>query len=205
VAHASGRALELVSRATRAVTLADFETLARETPGARVARASAIAGLHPAFPCVDASGVVSVLVIPTLPTDRPLPSPGLRRAVRTYLSRRRLIGTRVEVLEPTYTEVAVRATVTARPDEQPVAVEGRVGAALRRFFSPIEGGPDGTGWPFGRDVYRTEVMHVIKGVDGIVRADSVELSGGGCGWGCSNVCVGPTGLVLSGQHQITVR
>lgn len=202
--HAEGRALDEVGRVTRAVTLADIELLARSTPGTAIARASAIAGLFPPFPCVDAAGIVSVVVIPWLPRARPVPSAGLLGAVRASLARRRLIGTRIEVIGPTYLEVIVRATVSADPGIARETVRLRVDRAVRQFLDPLEGGPDGTGWPLGHDVYRTEVLEVINRVDGVARVRDLELVAEGCGV-CSNVCVGRTGLVASGAHEITVE
>jgi predicted phage baseplate assembly protein len=202
--HAEGRALDEVGRVTRAVTLADIELLARSTPGTAIARASAIAGLFPPFPCVDAAGIVAVVVVPWLPRARPVPSVGLLGAVRASLARRRLIGTRIEVIGPTYLEVIVRATVTADPGVARETVRLRVDEAVRRFFDPLEGGPDGTGWPLGRDVYQTEVLDIINRVDGVARVRELELVAEGCGV-CTNVCVGRTGLVASGAHEIAVE
>ena len=202
--HAEGRAWDALERVTRAVTLADIEALAIATPGTAVAGATAIAGLHPAMPCVDAAGIVTVVVVPWLPAGRPMPSDGLLRAVRRYLGRRRLIGTRIEVVAPTYLEVAVRATVATDPGVARESVRSAVEAAVRRFFHPLEGGPDGGGWPLGRDVYRTEVLDVINRVPGVARVEALELVAAGCDT-CSNVCVGRTGLVASGNHAIGVE
>jgi predicted phage baseplate assembly protein len=202
--HAEGRALEAMARVTRAVTLRDIEELASATPGTAVARATAIAGLHPSFPCVDAAGMVTLVILPWLPTGRPMPSLGLLSAVRASLARRRIVGTRIQVTGPTYLEVAVRATVAALPGEARDAVRDAVVRAVVRFFDPLDGGPDGTGWPFGRDVYRTEVLDVVNRVPGVARVESLELVAEGCGV-CSNVCVGRTGLVASGAHEIVVR
>jgi predicted phage baseplate assembly protein len=202
--HAEGRALDEVGRVTRAVTVPDIEELARSTPGTAVARATAIPGLFPAFPCVDAAGIVTVVVVPWLPVGRPMPSGGLLGAVRAFLERRRLIGTRIEVIGPSYLEVTARATVTADPGSAREGVRARVVDAVRQFFDPLAGGPDGTGWPLGRDVYRTEVLDVINRVEGVARVKDLELVAEGCGV-CSNVCVGRTGLVASGSHEITVE
>jgi predicted phage baseplate assembly protein len=186
------------------VTLADIETLASSTPGTAVARAVAIAGLYSALPCVDAAGLITVVVIPWLPAGRPTPTDGLLRTVRAFLARRRVIGTRIEVVGPEYVEVSVRATVAADRGVAREPVRADVVAAISRFFDPLEGGPGGAGWPLGRDVYRTEVLDVINRVPGVARVEALELVAAGCGV-CSNVCVGRTGLVASGTNEITVE
>jgi predicted phage baseplate assembly protein len=202
--HAEGRAVELMEKPNRAVTLADYEAFARETPGVRTARVSAKANLHTSFPCLKTPGIITVIILPYLPVDRPMPSRELRQQVAAYLKRRRVIGTRVEVVGPTYREVAVRAKVQAYPRLTPADIRQKITAALNRFFHPLHGGPDKQGWPFGRDVYRSEVLQVVDETEGVDHVLSLELLIDGGEPQCGNVCLGPTGLVAVGQHQIEV-
>ena len=204
--EAAARAVDSVEQPMRAVTLADYEALALSTPGVRLARVAARANLDPSVPCLQATGVVTVIVLPFLPLRKPFPSAGTRRAVMRFLSRRRLIGTRVVVVGPKYLEIAVRAKVRALAGVDPVSLRERIVAALDRFFHPLTGGPDGEGWPFGRDVYRSEVLQVLDEVPGVDHVLSLEfVSGCGChGPVCGNVCVGPIGLVASGSHEIAI-
>jgi predicted phage baseplate assembly protein len=204
VAEAAGRALEMREQPTMAVTAPDHEALAEQTPGASLARVFARPNLHPAFPCFEAPGVTTVIVVPHLPVDRPAPSPGLLRLVAAYLHPRRVLGTRVEVVGPTYVTITVRARVRAHAHADAAAVAARVIAAVREFFDPLTGGPDGSGWPFGRDVYRTEVLQVLDGTEGVDHVLSLDITAEGRPPGCANVCLSPTDLVLSGPHQIEV-
>jgi len=202
--HAIGRAIELMASIWRAVTLNDYEELAKKTPGARIARAAARANLHASFPCFRASGIVTVIILPDMPGPRPTPSRGLLRDVSTYLHGRRIVGTRVEVVAPRYLEVAVRANAKALSGSSKNAVQQKVIAALNRFFNPLNGGPDGTGWPFGRDVYRSEVLQVIDEVVGVDHVLKLDLIVEGCEPQCGNVCLGPTWLVAAGNHEIEI-
>ena len=204
VARAAGRATALVENSGRAVTLADYERLALETPGTLIARVKALANLHPSFPCFEAPGMITVIVVPHLPQGRPSPSMGLQRAVLRYLRPRRVIGTRVEVVGPTYLEVAVHATVQAAAKVSKPALQQRIVDALNRFFDPLAGGPDGNGWPFGRDVYHAEIMQIIDRVAGVDHVVSLELVTDACRPQCGNVCLGPTWLVSPGEHQVQV-
>ena len=188
---------------TRAVTLDDFVALALATPGTRIARAQAFANRHPAFGCLTATGVVTVLVLPHLPWSRPAPEPGLRAAVAAYLAPRRVLGTRIEVAAPVYVPVTVRATVVARSGTPPATLPSAVRSTLAAFFDPLTGGPDATGWPFGRDVYRAEVLSLIDQVPGVEHVLGLELVTAD-GESCGDVCIGPTGLVASGEHEIEV-
>ena len=201
--HAEGRAVELAVAVTRAVTLDDLRRVALDTPGTRVARAEARANLHPAMPCIVAAGVLSLVVLPHLPRHAPSPSRGLLRAVRAQLEPRRLIGSRIEVAGPEYTAVSVRAQVRARRLAEPSLVRSRVVEALDRFLHPLDGGPDGNGWPLGRDVVSAEVLRVIDDVSGVDHVLRLELIGPD-GASCGNLCIGPLGLPEARAHAIEV-
>lgn len=204
--QAIGRAISMLAQPQRAVTLSDFETLAVQTPGTAVARAKAWANTHPSFPCVEALGMVTVIIVPAMPGPSPTPSPALRNAVASYLNRRRILGSRIAVVGPTYRTVAVQAQVAALAGASKSAVQQRIVTALNAFFDPLTGGPDSTGWPFGRDVYQTEVMQVIEQVQGVDYISSFSLLADGCTCApqCGNICLAPAWLVAAGQHQIGV-
>ncbi len=204
IAQAAGGADQLVESSGRAVTLNDYEQLAANTPGTRIARVTAIANLHPDFPCFSAPGMITVIVLPYLPQLQPMPSPGLLQAVNAYLRPRRVIGTRVEAVAPTYLDVAVQATVQSAAGSNRTSLQQEIVTALNSFLDPLIGGPSGTGWPFGRDVYRSEIMKVIDGVPGVDYVASLALLADGGQAQCGNVCVGPITLVAAGTHQITV-
>ena len=202
--EAEARAIELMNSTARAVTLKDYEELAMRTPGTRLARVAARANIHPSFPCLQAPGMIMLVILPDMPVARPVPSAGLRRVVSRFLNRRRVIGTRVEVVGPVYLEVAVRAKVKALAGVSKATLQQKIDDALNEFLDPLRGGPDGTGWPFGRDVYRSEIMQVIDEVAGVDHVFSLDLVAEGCDPQCGNVCLGPTSLVASGLHEIEV-
>lgn len=199
----TARAFERVNRVSRAVTLADYEKLARETPGVQVARVAARANLHADFPCLQATGIVTLTVLPYLPQQKPLPSRQLRQAVAAYLGERRVIGSRIMVVGPTYVNVTVRVDVQACARIDPQRLKQRLHDALDNFFHPLSGGANHDGWPFGRDVYRTEVMQVIDETPGADYVSSLELISDS-GTSCGNLCLPPNGLVASGSHKINV-
>lgn len=202
--EATERARQLIEKPTRAVTLSDYETLAKETPGVRVARVSARANLHPGFPCFSAPGMITLIVLPELPVTRPVPSPALRRAISAYLRPRRIVGTRVEVVGPVYRKVSVVSRVQSATGINTTNLQTRLGQRIDSFFDPLSGGPEGTGWPFGRDVYRSEVLQVIDETPGVENVLSLALVTEDGRPQCNNLCIGPTGLVDSGEHEIEV-
>jgi len=204
VTEAARRALETATAVVRAVTLGDLESIALTTPGSRLARAEARAELSADLPCYSAPGVVTVLILPHLPAGRPVPSASTLTAVSAYLGRRRTLGTRIEVAGPTYVEVQVRAHVEACTGVDPAALKERLRASLTALFHPLTGSPAGTGWPFGRTVYATEVYQALDETEGADHVTSLELIKGDGEPTCGNLCLPPTGLVDEGDHELTV-
>lgn len=226
------RAFELASEVDKAVTLADFERLTLATPGVPVARVRAVAALDPRLPCYPAPGVVALIVIPPCPRPAPLPSRDLLDAVERWLEPRRLVTSEIHAIAPRYRRVGVQATLHLECDTDPGAVLLDATVRLRAFFDPLEGGPDGTGWPFGRTVYRTEVMALLADVEGVRSVSELGLLAGGdgapgrsascaCGSGgygcgcsaqgggaatsrCDNVTLCPHELVRPGAMQLAV-
>jgi predicted phage baseplate assembly protein len=170
----------------------------------RLARAYAIPNLHPDYACMKAPGVITLVVLPYLPLGRPLPCPGLLQAVRAYLSSRRVLGTRIVVVGPRYVTVSVRARLQASNGVALEDVQRRATEALNTFLHPLAGGPDGTGWPFGRDVYRSEILQVLDETPGVDHVLSLELVGEDGVEQCGNFCLGPLGLIDAGEHRIEV-
>jgi predicted phage baseplate assembly protein len=188
----------------RATTLLDFERIALEVPGTRVRRARAWAELDPAYPGLEAAGTVTVVIVPELPAAKPTPSPGLLRAVRRWLDRRRVLCTRLVVVAPDYVMVSVSATVRAVAGADPGRVREEVVAARTTFLDPLRGGPAGRGWPFGRDVYRSEILQVIDGVRGVDHVLALTLTADGREVACGNLCVPPTSIIASETHTANV-
>lgn len=221
---AKARAVAWLSQPHRAVTLKDFETLALMTPGVPVARVKALADYDPLLPCVTAPGAVTVIVIPYCPEACPVPGPDLLRAVARYLDRRRVLTTELHVIGPQYSTIAVHATLHVKADASPAELRARAISRLDEFLHPLRGGPDGTGWPMGRAVYRSEVLALLNELPGVIYVDAVSLevieedrpNFTGCcdpcsgDWSkskpsqCGNIEICPHGLVVPGSHKISV-
>jgi Baseplate J-like protein len=144
------------------------------------------------------------VILPNMPVPRPTPSFGLLRTVAAYLQHKRVIGTRVVVVAPDYLEVSVRAKVKAFGGVSRNGLQQKIVTALNNFLHPLTGGPDGTGWPLGRDLYRSEVMQLIDQVVGVDNVIALELIADNCGPQCGNICLGPTQLIAAGNHVIEV-
>lgn len=125
-------------------------------------------------------------------------------AARTLVDERRLITTHAHTAGPSYEEVKVEIVVQAMPATNANRLEQSARKALARFFDPLHGGPDGTGWPLGRPVYNSEICQVVEAVAGVDFVDSVCYSNGTedhpCGANCRGIS--PHSLV---KADVTVR
>jgi predicted phage baseplate assembly protein len=201
--RAHGRALDRLAAPARAVTAADLETLALETPGSPIARAATLPGRHPDHPCLPAPGVVTVVVLPRC-GDPPAPSPELLAEVRRYLGRRRPLTTELHVVGPDYVSLVVSATLRVRRPAGDVAAAAQ--RALDRLFHPLSGGQDGKGWPLGRDVVESEVLAVLGAVPGVVFTRDLRFStASGAEHRCGTLSLCGTQLVDSKTHRLDVE
>ena len=173
-AAVSSRGPESVAARVQATTAADYEVLAREaSPAVALARAlqatDATGRRHPGYVCV--------IIVPDSPDPKPMPSFGLRREVELYLRRRcpAAMAGNVYVVAPQYQPVGVLAEITPRKVDDSGPTVQAVHKAIGDFLHPLRGGPDGTGWGFGRDVYLSDLARVIGGVDGVDHVRTLEL------------------------------
>lgn len=191
----------------RAITSDDFEYLALNTPGLRVARARALPLWEPEAPeDRPVPATVTVVVVPWSFTPRPYPGPRFLRAVCDHLDRHRLVTTRVWVIPPLYAQVTVRTRVSAGEGVHPEELRARVAERLLAFLHPLKGGENETGWPFGRGVYRSEVIAAIKEVSGVECVLETTLSGDLCtrADGAGNLMIDRDALVYSERHEVDV-
>jgi predicted phage baseplate assembly protein len=187
----------------QAVTSPDYEFLAKATPRLRVARAKALPLLEPPN-FTQRQGLVTVAVVPFSFSPKPMPSAGFLRTVCEHLDRHRLVTTEVRVIPPDYVEVSVEATVLLKPRVSVPAARNAIEAALNKFLHPLLGGVAGTGWEFGRSVYKSEIYQVIEGVSGVDCVMRVALAAqGNFQFDGNNIrLTRPHGLVYSGEHRL---
>jgi hypothetical protein len=122
-------------------------------------------------------GHISVIVVPRSTADRPEPSAERLTGTWEYLDTRRVITCRHHVVGPAYTDVKVEAKVMRSARSQAEKVQEGIEKNLRAFFHPLRGGPgrEKKGWPFGRDVYASEVYQVIENTEGVDHVESLSL------------------------------
>lgn len=140
----------------RAVTEEDFRELAKEALPDEKIRVEVFA--RPKS--------IEVVIIPSHMPDEKW-SQDYCRKVTEYLYPRRLIGTALKVLTAVYTPVFLTVQAVSFSYADAKTVEGAVKSALTNFFDPVQGGPLGNGWPYGRDVMVYELFNIVEKVSGV--------------------------------------
>ena len=180
VAMVRERGPQTLKHRYRAVTCADLEWLARQAAGTRVARTKCLPNVNRDLRFEP--GWVTLMIVPQGTGSKLSPSAELIRQVEDYLEARAFVGlsqqtpARVNVIGPGYLQVTVVAEVVPQDIDEAQRVKQRALTALDAFFHPLTGGPNGTGWEFGRDVYVSEVSQVLEGVSGVSHVKTLQLT-----------------------------
>ncbi|HEY4943563.1 MAG TPA: putative baseplate assembly protein [Rhizomicrobium sp.] len=205
---AKDRARRTIRAQSRAVTVEDFEYLAKQAGD--IARAKALPLTNPQFDGVRVPGAVTVIVVPNAKRDpalpfKPVPSEGLLKTVCAYLDARRLLTTEVFVVGPSYQQVTITAQVIAENNVDTAVVQQQIDSALTTYFDAITGGDDMNGWGFGDTIRYSKLYQRIFSVDGVDSVESLTINLEGDDYPqCKDVAIDANGLLYSGAHQIEV-
>lgn len=100
--------------------------------------------------------------------ENPLePSRPLCQALWGFLDARRLITTRHHVVGPSYAPVGIDLVIARTDGAVKSEFHDRISRKLEDFLDPLEGGPSQQGWPFGRDVYVSELCEQLESIPGM--------------------------------------
>ena len=169
-----------IRRGYRAVTCEDYEALAKEA-SPDVARAKCIprrylgAGTD-TDRTASRPGHISIIIVPHMEDPAPQPSETLRQTVWNYLDPRRVLTTRHHIVGPVFVPVGAEVLIARRPDVPAKNLRDQVVMALGDFLHPLKGGQDGNGWPFGRDIYTSELYELLEGLSGLDYVPDIALS-----------------------------
>jgi predicted phage baseplate assembly protein len=212
------RAPQKLRTRTRAVTADDFETLARQVPGVERARCLT-PGAQPAAAGQPRPGEIVLAILPQIDDSRGYISPErltlsaeLKQSIESYLNERRLIGTKLDVQPAHFTWVSISARIRL-PDHtsstKSAELRQRVEAELYRYLSPYVGGPEGTGWPFGRDLHVSELYALLQRIPGLEYVDELRIavrdpaSTAAPQPAPPRLVLPPSGLICSDVHYVT--
>ena len=162
---AKQRALRFFGDPYRAITIADFEREAMRASSA-VGRVSVSSNpLH---------GTIAVAVVPVAGTD---PDEQLLVDVKRRLEDRKLVGTRVVVGPPRYTDIDLKIQLVVQRNTLAEEIVVATHAAVTSFFDPRTGGQDASGWQFARPISVYELYRIVESIPGVDHIEGVEVNG----------------------------
>ena len=83
----------------------------------------------------------------------------------------------MHVVTPFYHDVSLRIQITLKENKNEIKVLTDAEEKLKKFFHPINGGPEENGWPLGRNVYRSEVYSLVEGIEEVDHVSKVWIDG----------------------------
>ncbi|MGH9244055.1 MAG: putative baseplate assembly protein [Acidimicrobiales bacterium] len=212
IESAKSRGPILLRTRSRAVTAEDFEQITREA-APEIARVRCLPAGQDG---VDA-GALKVLLVPAAAQDRGrinfedlVPTPQTFERVRDRLDETRLLGARVLIEPPMYQGVTVVARLVAKPRFAAARIQTEALDALYAYLNPLTGGPDGTGWPFGRPVQSGEIYAALQRIRGVDLVEEVRVFGanpvtGERGKQATRLELETNSLAVSYEHHVRVE
>jgi hypothetical protein len=91
-----------------------------------------------------------------------------------------MLGVALDISEPAYIGIKVAGTIRCGPYETAGEVNKRVITTLENFMDPVgpPSGPEGGGWPFGQDLYISDIYTRLKALPEVAHVTGVRL------WSC---------------------
>jgi hypothetical protein len=181
----------------RLVTVEDFREITLRTPNVDIGRVEVLPLFRPIGTKgegdTDFAGSITVMVVPQhdiAQVEPPVPTKQFLQAVVDWLEPRRLVTTEVHVRGPVFQPIVVSLGIVTMPGQNLFVVQKKVKDAIRRYLSPLVGGPEitnsdgqkvGTGWSL-RNALRPEdlsaaasrvegVRYVEEAILGLIAAD----------------------------------
>ena len=183
VAESERQASRYLQHRDRLVSVEDFETIVRRTPGVDVGRVDVLPTYNPQVsPAVETPGAVTVLVLPRTDSRHPTaPEPDrlFLNTICRYLAPRRLVTTELFLRGPTYVDLWVSIGVDVEAGRSLAVTYDAVRAGLMDFLAPLNPTEDGrNGWPLGKAVHRLELAAVASRVPGVRLVSNVLVAAG---------------------------
>jgi predicted phage baseplate assembly protein len=197
------RGPRLLRHRGRAVTAEDFEDLA-QLASREVARARCIPQLDLGTnPNAERRkpGSISVVVVPRSDDPKPVPNSDLLDRVYSFLESRCLATTELVVVGPDYVRVDVDVEIVVDRLDNASDVERKVTQAIKSYLHPVNGGPNNTGWDFGRLPQRFDLYVLIERIAGVSHIRNLRMTVVADRPGAEKT---KHFLICCGRHQVTM-
>lgn len=171
VEEAAVRLLRELKTTVKCAGAADYEYLARTTPGLRVGAVRTLPGYDPNEPTGSGkSPVVTVVVAPAAANPKALPDERFLTEVRNRLERYRPVCTSIRVVPPEYKEI-----------DAVIWLQARDGVEIEQLRRLTEDYLSANGVGIGGLISPGELMARLQAVPGVLRVRGVDLRTGAAG------------------------
>ena len=101
----------------------------------------------------------------------------LAGSVKDYLNPRMLIGTKIEVRQPVYSDVSIDLKIVCHRYAITEKIEADTKARILQHLDPFVGGDEKTGWPYRRLLSAYEIAQIVEETDGVKQVESILFDG----------------------------
>jgi hypothetical protein len=172
----------------RAVTKEDYEYLAKNIHGIRIAMTKAI--VHE-----ENENTVVLVVVPYNGMKNPKPDEKLLKMIRKYLDEYRLITTKIEVISPEYIEVAIKCVIAT--DNISKFDQVKLQEKIKKYLSPVSTHEINREYEIGTPVYKSEILRIINEFEAVQYVSKLWMDANGKG-----VVRDKNGNILLGENSI---
>lgn len=211
IENAMERAPQRLKNRNRAITAEDYEQIALQSSG-RIARAKCLPNFKSSAKLQP--GYVTILVIPQSGENKPKLSLQLKKQIEDYLKEYSASTSNLQVLEPLYLELAIKASIIVNSTDVLPDVENESQKRIKEFLHPITGGFDGKGWEFGRAPCISDFYTLLEKIDGVDYIENLNImniklndENNDLIFSESNedVKIPPYSVIYSGKHEVNVN
>jgi len=112
-----------------------------------------------------------------LPLDDSHDSENVRKTIKRFLNQRRLITTRIHVVEPSYVKIRVTATLYLDDSANFQLVQSEAKSRIEDFFDPYPCPNywENQGYPFGEDIYISELYQLLDNLPGVDYVEEIQV------------------------------
>ncbi len=122
-----------------------------------------------------AKGNISLIVVPK---DNIQETNNNYQNLLNYLNERKLLTTRLHIVEPLYVSVAITAEIVIEEVKKAEEIKENADKEIEWFFHPLHSEKywDGKGWPFGKGVYISELYKILDDLEGVDYVENVQIN-----------------------------
>jgi len=101
----------------------------------------------------------------------------LAGSVMDYLNPRTLIGTKIVVRQPVYSDVSIYLKIVCHHYAIAEKIEADTKDRILQHLDPFVGGDEKTGWPYRRSLSVYEIAQIVEETDGVKQVESMIFDG----------------------------